>query len=185
MQGRAIHCAWANGVAANTLGDEISSNCLGQTDNRRLGGGVGETVRHALHAGCDGGHVDDCALTLFQHAWQEGAARAVHGLGIEIEGEIPVLFLAIENGAGMNETGAVEQNIRMADIGSKSLHTIAIQHVQNPRFRTFQGRERLLVDISGDDARAERYESLRRRTADTLAGCGDHHCPPVKILHHE
>lgn len=85
----------------------------------------------------------------------------------------------------MNKTGAVEQHIRMADIGGKIFYAIAVEHVQNPRLCPLECRKRLLIDIGGDDARPERHEPLCRRPPDTLTGRGDHHCPAVKILHHE
>ena len=46
-----------------------------------------------------------------EHGGEERAAGAVHGFYVQIEGEIPVLLGAVEDGALVDEAGAVEEDV--------------------------------------------------------------------------
>ena len=48
---------------------------------------------------------------LLQHARQQRLDRAVHGLDVEVEGEVPILVGAFENRALMHEAGRIDENV--------------------------------------------------------------------------
>src|SRR5204863_4136594 len=90
VQRRRLDGPGTNAVAADALADEVHRHRLGEADHGRLGGAVDVAVGRGLAGSDGGGDVDDGAAALGQHAGQERLDRAVHGLDVEIEGEVPV-----------------------------------------------------------------------------------------------
>ena len=91
VERRRLDGAGADRVGADALADEVGRDRLGQADHRRLRGAIGVAVGDAAHRRGAGRDVDDRALAALQHARQEGADRAVHRLGVDVEGEVPVV----------------------------------------------------------------------------------------------
>ena len=125
----------ADGVAADALADEVGRDRLGEADHRRLARPVDIAVRDAADRRGARRDVDDGARfpalgRALEHAGQEGADRAVHRLDVEVEGEIPVLLGAFEHRAVVDEAGAVEEHVDLADRGRELLHRRRVEHVR-------------------------------------------------------
>ena len=160
---------------------------LGQADHCGLGGAVGEAVGHALDARGDRGHVDDRAVPALQHAGQYRADGADHRLDVEVEGEVEVAVLHLENRAPMHDTGAVEEDVDLADLHHGSVHGGLVEDVELHGREVGELRqfaERLLVDVGGMNRRSGGGKGERRGAADALAGGGDENGLSFKHLGH-
>ncbi|MNL56729.1 hypothetical protein D3C87_1802420 [compost metagenome] len=76
----------------------------------------------------------------------------------------------------MNETGAVEEHIDLADLGDQRLDGAGIEHVEPVRFDSGFGSERCErfdVDIGGMHFRARLGEGKCGGAADALGGSRD------------
>ncbi len=65
------------------------------------------SARGRDHAGRDRGHVDDRSAAVRDHARQEGAAHPVHRRHVKIQGEGPLILVAVKDGPRRDEPGAV------------------------------------------------------------------------------
>ena len=93
---------------------------------------------------------------------------------IEVEGEIPVLVGALQNGAVMHEPGAVEYDVRRTDFGRELRYLRVLENVELAYFnarRAFQLGEFCLVQIGCPHLGTLARESQRGGATDTLS-CG-------------
>ena len=134
LERRGFDCAGADGVDANSLLDEIDGERFGEADYGGFGGAVDETIRRAFDAGSAAGHINDAALFRGSHRGDERAACAIHRLHVEIEGKIPVGFGAIEDGALVNEAGAVEEDVDGAEFGGEGVDRVDVANVERAGF---------------------------------------------------
>jgi hypothetical protein len=166
---------------------------------RPITGAVREAVRHAFHAGRGRRHVDDgAAAPAGQHAGQERADGAVHGLGVQVEGEVPVFLAALEDGARVHDAGAIEQAIERAVLGLELLrecgHGCGVEDVQPGRVQRDGGRQRGgiggqlgqagLVHVGGPHLGALARQHQGRRPADAVGGGGDQDAFAQRTLTH-
>src|SRR3546814_11674871 len=76
------------------------------------------------------GHVDDRAAAVLQHGRQEGTDHAVHRLHVEVEGEVPILFRAVQDRAVVDIAGDVAQHVERRQLGGQRIHRLGVQHVE-------------------------------------------------------
>ena len=160
--------AWADRVAADAVLDEVGGDSLGQPDHGRLAGPVDIAVRDAAHRGCARGDVDDRARPLVEHAGQKSLDGPVHGLDVQVHGEIPVGVGAFEHRAVVHEAGAVEQDVDRTDLPSKRIDGIGRADVQRMEVGAREPFELALVEIGGDDRGALCQKRFSGRSADPL-----------------
>jgi hypothetical protein len=98
---------------------EVHRHRFGQADHRRLARPVSGPVRHALHRGGGGSHVDDRAPAPLQHARKESLDQVEHRRDIEVERKFPRPVVAVEDRPRMHITRAVEQDIEAPDLGRR------------------------------------------------------------------
>ena len=120
-------------------------------------------------------------LPLRQHARQERLDRAVHGLDVEVEGEVPVLVGAVEHRAVMHEARRVEQHVDRAQPLGLRLDGLGVARIELHALGDaglLQLAERRLVDVAGDhlgafarkgDGRGPADAGARRRAERELA----------------
>src|SRR6185369_6185410 len=111
-------------------------------------------------------------LAALEHSRQEGPDGAVHGLHVEVEGEVPVFLGALEHRAVMDKARAVEKDIDGPDARGESLHGRGGAYVERQQIagEPFQfGWIKVGRHYMATFAR----ESLRRGAADAGPGGSD------------
>ena len=109
---------------------------------------------------------------LAQHARQERLDGAVHGLDVEVEGEVPVGIGGVEHRAVMHEARRVEQHVDGPEPLRQRLDGGRVARVELDALgdaRLLQPGHRRLVEVAGDHLGALARESDRRRPADAGA----------------
>jgi hypothetical protein len=168
--------------------DEIGRDGFRQADHRRLGGAVDEAVRRGDDRGDGRGHVDDAAAAVFQHGGQEAAGHLVHGPHVQPPGKVEILGVAVEDRAVVDEARAIEQDVYRTRLGGEIGNGRVVGHVEAVGLRPGlgHGRQRVSVDVGGEDLGALGEKGPRRRLPDARPGRGDqgalafqsHHLPP-------
>jgi hypothetical protein len=95
-------------MRCSRLGD---STVPGQMAFTRMPWRMKSAARDLVRPITAAGHINDAAPFCGDHSGEEGAGGPVHGLDVEIEGEVPVLLGAIEDGALVDKACAVEEDV--------------------------------------------------------------------------
>src|SRR5208282_6760925 len=130
LQGRGLHSSRADRIATHATADKVSGNCFRQPNHCRLRASVNKAVGRRLDARCSRRHINDASLPRLQHTWKKSTACSIHGLDVEIEGEVPILFRTIENSAVMHIAGTVEQNIKPPNLRREARNSALVQDIQ-------------------------------------------------------
>src|SRR5690606_8257119 len=117
-------------VAADILSRKIGGDCPREADNGTLARAIDETVRHADDGGSNRRHVHDGAATRVDHRGNEGTAHAIGGSDIQLHREGPILFIAVEYRAVMDEARAVEEHIDRADLFCDAGNGFLVRHIK-------------------------------------------------------
>src|SRR5580658_5573881 len=177
FQRRRFDRAGTDGVAADSLLDEISGDRLGQPDHRRLGRAIGVTIWYAADRRHRRGDVDDRAVFfLLQHRRQECLDHAMHGFDVQIERKIPILIRAIEDRALVHVAGAIDQDIERAEFArnvcGERIDIVLRAHVELEGFLGLEPVKLVVGDVSRDDGGTLLDESFGDGAANALAGGG-------------
>src|SRR3546814_12397732 len=79
-----------------------------------------------------------------------GADHPIGGLDVEVEGEVEIGFLGGQDRAGVDEAGAIEQDVDAADLGREGVDRRAVEQVHHPRLAALDAGERVGVDVDRD-----------------------------------
>ena len=137
VQRRAVDGARADAVAADALRHEVGGDRLGQADHRRLGRAVGEAVRRGDDRGGDRGDVDDRARRRCASIPGRNA-RIIRYIAVTLRSneKAQLLLVGIEDGAVLDEAGAVEQHVDVRRAGRAARRSrVAVAHVEAARSR--------------------------------------------------
>src|SRR5690606_2375684 len=107
-------------------------------------------------------------------------------LDVEIEGEIEVRVAHLQNGAGMDHAGAVEQHVDAADLGDGLLHRGSGKHVEQAggdAGHAIKLGELGGIDVGGDHPGAGPGKGFHRGPANALGGGGDENSFSGEIGH--
>jgi hypothetical protein len=98
------------------------------------------------------------------------------GAEIEIEREVEVVIAHFEHGAGMDDAGAIEEDVDMADLGDRFFNRRVGEHVEHARRdigRAIELAELGFVDVGRDHFGASLGKGARRGLANALGSGGD------------
>src|SRR6266571_4543911 len=120
---RRMHSAWADGVAANPLRDEIDGNRARQCQYSPFARAIGQTPIDT-DGGCNRGHVDDHApdRRLCQHLPHPFACAEEDAAGIHAHQALPVLQAGLQDSANVADAGIVDQDIKPTFGSSNQLY---------------------------------------------------------------
>ena len=182
-----VNRAGTNGIAANTLSDEIARNRHGQPNHRRLGGAVSEAVWRGHHRGHDRSDIDDRALARSEHSWQESADRIFHRADIDPETALEIARRRVKYGAIGHPSRAIDQNADLRIVRGKPLGRSRIRNVEpraSHRWLACKGPGQFSVlQVRDEDMSALPQIGLRYGMTDALCRAGDEAmlaCEPVR-----
>lgn len=173
VQRRGLDSARADGVAADAVADEIGGDGLGHADHGGLGDAVVEAALHALDGAGDRRHVDDRAAARLQHIRQNSADHAVLRGHVQVERELPLILVAIENSAGMDDAGAIIKHVYFGKFGSDGLDRLGTGNIEHACYGTFKPGQGLGIDVGGNNCGAFLQEEFGRGATNALSGGGD------------
>ena len=110
---------------------------------------------------------------LRQHARQERLDEPVHGADVEVEGEVPRLVVALQDGAVVDVARGVAQDVDGADLLREVLHLLVREHVELAALGAGDAFQLGDVEIRRPHRRALGDVCLRDRAPDALSGRGD------------
>jgi hypothetical protein len=110
------HVPWQHGVHPDLPLAHLSRKCPRETEQRRLGRGVGGLPRHA-EDGAQRGHVDDGAAAKVNHAGQHGPAAAECACLIDPDHHVPLGIGSHRQQTVMTDAGIVHQALDRPESG--------------------------------------------------------------------
>ena len=182
----ALDRAGADAVAADALGNEVDGDRFGETNDGGFGGAVDEASGGADDRRAGRRHVDDRAISAFEHARKGRPDGAKHGLDVEVKGEVPFVVGGVQYGAVVDEARAVEKDIRLRVV-DRCLDTCRVAGIDKAGFdvrviRTRQIFKCRFADIGRNDVRTLVRHSDSTGAANALTGGCNQGALPRKPL---
>jgi len=84
-----------------------------------------------------------------QHARQECTDGPVHCSGVEVEREGPCRLVAVENSAGKDDAGAVEQDIDWAQLFGQRVDRLSVANVEPSALASDEIGQKIRIDVGG------------------------------------
>src|SRR5262249_37600791 len=106
---------------------------------------------------------------------QECLDGPVHGFDIEVEGEVPVFFRTLHDGAVVHEARRIQEDVDPADALGKGVDLGRAADIEPCRFGDAfpaQACDAHFIDVGGDHARAFARECHGAGAADAGSCCG-------------
>src|ERR1700722_13603747 len=158
----------ADCVASDAAADEIGSDGFGQSDDRGLARAVNVAVGDAAYRGRARRDVNDRSFASLQHARQERLNGAVYRLDVHAGGEVPIGLRAVEDGAVMDKSGTVEEDVDGPDASCEGANGVGGADIERLQFarQSFEFRG---VEVSRNDAAALACKRCGSGAADTCS----------------
>jgi len=96
----------------------------------------------------------------------------VHGLDVQIEREVPILFGALEHRAVVDEAGGVHEHVDGADLAGEPRDGFGRARIERAALRPVQAFKPGLIEIGGPDGCTLAQKAFSNGAPDPLPRCG-------------